>query len=224
MGYTDVFIQQPAKSSGFMKPADMIGHRVCVFGTHEITEQPDTLNEGKMRKVARIDYVDLDDGQGGVIRWNALVDKPGVVNKLTNQTGAILGRIVLGEAKKGQSAPFILDDHQPADAEFFNNVWLPANRDALAGKGSQPAAQQQQSQQQPQQAQQPVQPQQLAGQPNHFAQQQYQQPQQPQAQQQYAQPQAAAAPIPGMPAGMTPEAQAAFAAMVARGEIKLPAQ
>lgn len=138
MGYTDVIISQPS-GGNWLALKHMIGHRVVVFGTHSITEEPDPMNQGRTRNVAVVDFADLDDGAGGKIQWKAKVDKPGFVNKLdVDQRTAVLGRIELGDAKAGQNAPFILGTHQPGDAEFFMNVWLPANRDALAGKAPQP--------------------------------------------------------------------------------------
>ncbi len=140
MGYADVILGQPPKG-GWLSFKNSIGHRYVFFGTQSIEEQPDNMNPGKTRLVATCDCVDLDDGQGGVIQWGALVDTPGIVNKLKNQRNAIMGRIVLGEAKAGQSPPVILALHVPADAEYSTTVWLPANRAALAGRGPQaPAA------------------------------------------------------------------------------------
>lgn len=149
MGYTDVLIGQPPKSSGFIDCKNKVGHLLAIFGCHSIEDQPDTFNQGQMRKVARIDYADLDDEVGGEIKWGALVDKPGIVNKLSvGMPTSILGRLIKGDAKAGQSAPFILDDHQPEDMVRFRDVWLPPNRAALAGTGPQslrqaPAPQQQ---------------------------------------------------------------------------------
>lgn len=138
MGYTDVILSQPPKG-GWINLREKVGHRLVFLGTHDIEEQPDPLNQGKTRLVATVDYVDLDDGAGGVVQWGALVDKPGVVNKLKNQRTAIMGRLILGEAKTGQSAPFILADHEPGDAQYFMQTWMPANRAALAGRQQAPS-------------------------------------------------------------------------------------
>jgi hypothetical protein len=217
MGYTDIILSQPPKGN-FLKLKEMIGHRVVFLGTHSIEEQPDTMNPGKTRKVATVDFVDLDDGEGGRIQWGALVDKPGVVNKLTGQTNSIMGRIVLGDAKPGQSAPFLLDDHQPEDAAFFMNVWQPANREALAGRAAQT---------QPGRLNAAVAPPGVT--PAYQQQPQYQQPAQAPAPQ-YAsmpgvapQPAAAAASLAnGASQAFSPEAIAAMQAMIARGEITVP--
>jgi hypothetical protein len=237
MGYTNVILSQPPKGN-FLKLKEMIGHRVVFLGTHSIEDQPDTMNPGKTRKVASVDMVDLDDGLGGRIQWGALVDKVGIVNKLVGQTTAIMGRIILGEAKVGQSAPFILDDHQPEDAAYFLNVWQPANKDALAGKAAQttqappppPVAQPQY--QQPQVAQQmPAHQWPQGAQP--AAQPQYQQMPQQQPVPQYQQaPISAPQPVAaahetlgnGSAQQFTPEAIAAMQAMIDRGELQAPAQ
>lgn len=232
MGYTDVILSQPPKGN-FLKLKEMVGHRLLVLGTHSIEEQPDNMNPGKTRKVATIDVVDFDDTYGGRIQWNALVDKPGVVNKLVGQTTSILGRLILGDAKAGQSAPFILDDHRPEDAAYFTNVWLPANRDALAGKAPQQltgptgnpvqAAVPAYAAAAPQAAAPPAAAPQQWAQPAMAPQPQVAQPAMAQPQVQYAQgqwtqpPQAAPAPPP------SPEALAALQAMIARGEIQVPA-
>jgi hypothetical protein len=208
---------------------NMVGHLIAIFGCHSIEDQPDTLNPGKIRKVARIDYVDLDDGIGGEIKWGALVDKPGITNKLTvGMPSSILGRLGRGEAKAQQSPPFILEDHTPADMQRFQEVWLPPNRAALAGTGRQnlgPRAQAQPSA--PQQAPSPygtydTPAPAYAPPPGQSPAQAIQQgfpgatevappPQQPQQQ------------PPAAPAGISPEALAAFQALVARGDITLPA-
>lgn len=136
MGYVDNVLEQPPKGE-WVSAKEKVGHLLAIFGNYGIEEQPDNMNPGKTRLVASIDYVDLDDGHGGRIVWGANVDKPGIVNKLKNQRGTILGRLILGDAKVGQSAPYILADHTPEDAAYFTGTWMPANRDALAGKQAQ---------------------------------------------------------------------------------------
>lgn len=197
MSYTNLILSQPPKGEWF-SPKTMIGHLIVIFGNTGIEEQPDNMNPGKTRQVATIDYVDLDDGQGGRIVWGAQCDKPGIVNKIKNQRNAIMGRLEYGEAKAGQSAPYILVDHTAADAERFNNAWLPANREALAGKANQaPAPAQAQA------APAPV---------------QYQQPQVQQQQPQLNyQPQAAQVPA-GQP-DVSAEAMAAIQRMMAAGQL-----
>lgn len=142
MGYTDIILSQPPKGGGYIDLKNKIGHRLVFLGTHSIEKEADNLNPGETRDVATVDYIDLDDGQGGVIQWGARVDKVGVVNKLRGQRNAIMGRLILGDAKAGKSAPFILADHEPQDADYFFNTWIPANKAALEGKEQQnvPAA------------------------------------------------------------------------------------
>lgn len=229
MGYTNVILGQPPKGGGWIECKNIIGHLLVFLGTHNITTEPDTMSKipGATREVATVDYVDLDDGQGGIIQWGARVDKIGIVNKLRGQRNAIMGRLVLGEAKQGMSPPFILADHEPADAERFNTVWMPANRAALAG------AEAQQPQQQPQPVQQQYQqpapqpqftPQPVAAQ-TYAATPQFQAQQVPQPQyQQQAMPQAAPQPVAagvsdGQAEPYTPEAIAAIQRMVAAGQL-----
>lgn len=210
MGYTDIIISQPPKGN-FPKFREMVGHRVCFLGTSSIEERPDNMKPGETRQVATVDFVDLDDGHGGIIQWGAQVDKPGIVNKLRGQTTAILGRIVTGDAKAGQNPPFILDDHQPGDAEYFTQVWMPANRDALAGKARQ--APQQSAPQPVQQAVQSAQP--------AFTMPALPQMPQPQAQPQAQVPQPVAAAAGAAPTGgeYPPEAIAAIQRMMANGQL-----
>lgn len=140
MSYVDNILQQPPKGEWF-DSKNKVGHLIAIFGNHGIQDVPDNFNQGQTKQVAVIDYADLDDGEGGRIIWGANVDKPGIVNKLKNQRGTILGRLGFGPAKAGQSAPYVLDDHTPEDAARFTNGWLPANRAALAGQEAQkPAA------------------------------------------------------------------------------------
>jgi hypothetical protein len=232
VGYTDVILSQPPKGGGYIDCKNKVGHLLVFLGTHTITTEPDTMSKvpGATREVATVDYVDLDDGQGGIIQWGARVDKIGIVNKLRGQRNAIMGRLVLGDAKQGMSAPFILEDHTPADADRFLNVWMPANRAALAG------AEQQQPQQAPAVQQAPAPQYQVP-------QSQYQAPvpaapqasspwaaPAPQAQPQYAQqvmpqpqaaqPQPTAADLTnGQTGAYTPEAMAAIERMIAAGQL-----
>ncbi len=136
MSYVDQVLQQPPKGEWF-SAKDHVGHLIAIFGNEGTREEPDNMNPGKTRTVATIDYADLDDGVGGRIRWGTQVDKPGIVLKLKNQRGTILGRLVMGDAKPGQSAPYILQDHTPEEAAYYTNTWLPANRGALSGNGPQ---------------------------------------------------------------------------------------
>lgn len=145
MPYVDIILSQPPKGGGFIPLKEKIGHLLVFLGCHGIVQQPDDFNQGQLRDVATVDYIDLDDGQGGIIKWGAQVDKVGIINKVRGQSTAIMGRLVLGEAKPGRSAPFILEDHTPEDARRFTEAWLPANRQALAG-GQQQAQQQAQQQ------------------------------------------------------------------------------
>lgn len=139
MSYVDNILQQPAKGE-WIDHKNKVGHLIAIFGHHEIVDMPDTFNPGKTKQVATVDMADLDDGENGRIIWGALTDKPGIVNKLKNQRGTILGRLGFGPAKAGQSAPYVLDDHTPEDAARFTNSWLPANRAALAGQETQKPA------------------------------------------------------------------------------------
>jgi hypothetical protein len=219
MGYIDLVISQPPKGN-YLKPRDMVGHRVLFLGTSSIEEQPDNMKPGETRQVATVDFVDLDDGHGGLIQWGALVDKPGIVNKLKNQSTAILGRIIVGEAKTGQNPPFLLGEHEPGDMEYVTQVWMPANRDALAGKARQtPRATPQAGQPAPQ-----------AGQPAPQAGQTYPaaMPQvpatpvptpAPQYQPQIPQPVAAAASAAPGGGEYSPEALAAIQRMMANGQL-----
>ncbi len=141
MSYVDQVLQQPPGSE-WLSPKNKIGHLLAIFDCLSQREEPDPMNPGKLRTVAEIVYADLSDGEGGRIVWGAQVDKPGIVNKLKNQRGTILGRLELGDAKAGQSAPYILQDHTPEDAAYFTGTWLPANRAALDGKQPQRAASQ----------------------------------------------------------------------------------
>lgn len=212
MSYTNLILTQPPKGEWF-SAKEKVGHRIVIFGNSGIEEQPDNMNPGKMRNVATIDYVDLDDGQGGRIIWGAQCDKPGIVNKLKNQRNAIMGRLEYGEAKAGQSAPYILADHTAEDADYFTNVWMPANRAALAGNGAPaPRPQAQAPQAQAPQAQAPYSPPAPA----------------PSAQPPLFDPAPAAQPLaaqaaPGLANGQagayTPEAMAAIERMIASGQI-----
>ncbi len=139
MSYVDQVLQQPPKGEWF-SAKEHVGHLLAIFGNEGTREEPDNMNPGKTRTVATIDYADLDDGAGGRIRWGVQVDKPGIVLKLKNQRGTILGRLVMGDAKPGQSAPYILQDHTAEEAAYYTGTWLPANRAALSGNGPQRAA------------------------------------------------------------------------------------
>jgi len=200
VSYTEEFRVVAPEGGGWITPRNLMGHRIAVTKVHSIDEEPDPLNQGRTRQVATVDYVDIDDGAGGILKRRNKVDKLGIVNKLTvGSRDIVLGRIGQGDAKEGKNAPFLLDRATPEDIAEFTDTWLPAHLHELRGDTSTPPTPA------PTRIPAPAAP---------------------------AAPAPAPAPTPGnapatafapTPAdqtgGLSPEAQAALAGMIARGEI-----
>ena len=123
MNFTDMLINQPAEGGGWIKPRDMMGHLVAILKVHEISAEPDNMNKGEMRDVARVDLVDLDDGKGGELQERVRIDKKGIVNKLAvAQLGVTLGRIGTVPTASGNNA-FVLPPFIPGQADVRLRTW-----------------------------------------------------------------------------------------------------
>lgn len=114
------------------KPAEVLGH-VLIIKPVQLRDGVPTANYGP-KDAIEVDVVDLD--QDGRVFRNCLWFNGVLIGSLRSHVGElVLGRMAQGQAKPGQSAPFVLETVPEGEDKQRAQQWVNANpgfRDGFA--------------------------------------------------------------------------------------------
>lgn len=118
-------LSKPAPGGSGFRAAEHVGALVVFVGTKLEPDYPTSFGTTNAARVAIT--VPLDGENAGEVYYDSLLFQTALVPSLTNaESDIVVGRIGVGQAKAGQSAPYILDE--PTEEEITAvQTWLDEN-------------------------------------------------------------------------------------------------